>query len=51
VASAEATATGLDREVSRCVEEAIAAIVFPKPAGPIHVSYPFKFVRRDAGER
>jgi outer membrane biosynthesis protein TonB len=51
VASAEATAIGMDREVSRCVRDAIASIVFPRSASPIRVSYPVKFVRRSVSGR
>jgi hypothetical protein len=46
VTAAAATATGLDRKVSRCIEEAVAAMVFPRSASSIRVSYPFRFVPR-----
>lgn len=46
-----ATAAGLDREVSRCIEEAVASIMFPRSASSIRVSYPFTFVPRTTADR
>lgn len=46
-----ATAAGLDRAVSRCIEEAVASITFPRSASSIRVSYPFTFVPRTTADR
>lgn len=40
-----ATVTGLNREVAKCIEQALRALKFPKPrgGGVVVVSYPFVF--------